>query len=313
MEVRDATGLKVAVFGATGPIGRYVTRALLERGADVRVVSRSANRLAREFGEAAVERHPADLEDAGAAREAALDRHLVVHAVGLPAEIFERHVPIARNVVAACRNAGARPFLVTSYWSYGPGDAAPMAESRSRRGDSGKAAVRERQEDVFLEADGAVARLPDFYGPEDGYSLLNEALASVVAGETATWPGDPDAPRDFLYYADAGRLLVTLALRKEAYGEPWNLPGSGGVPPRELLEQGARVAGTSARIRRIRPWMARLASLVRSDVRAFLDVMPIYEAPALLDTSKLEALVGPVDVTAYGEGIPATVDWLAGR
>lgn len=313
MEVRDATGLKVAVFGATGPIGRHVTRALVERGADVRVVSRSADRLARDFEDAPVERRPADLEDAAAAREAALDRHLVVHAVGLPAELFERHVPIARNVVAACRNAGARPFLVTSYWSYGPGDAAPMEESRPRSGDSGKAAVRERQEDVFLEAEGAVARLPDFYGPEEGYSLLNEALASVVAGETATWPGDPDAPRDFLYYADAGRLLVALALREEAYGEPWNLPGSGGVPPRELLEQGARTAGTSARIRRIGRWTARLASLVRPDVRAFLDVMPIYEAPAVLDTSKLEALVGPVDVTPYGEGIPATVEWLAGR
>lgn len=312
-EARDAAGLKAAVFGATGPIGRQVTRVLLERGADVRVVSRSAERLARDFGDTAAERHPADLEDPTAARGAAADRHLVIHAVGLPAESFERHVPIARNAVAACREGGARPFLVTSYWSYGPGDRAPMPEDRPRSGDSRKAEVREREEEVFLEADGAVARLPDFYGPEEGYSLLNEALASVTAGETATWPGDPDAPRDFLHYGDAGRLLVDLALREEAYGEPWNVPGSGGATPRELLERAAAAAGTELRIRRIRPWMARLVSIVRSDVRAFLDVMPLYEAPALLDTSKLEALLGPAEVTPYGEGIPETVAWMEAR
>ena len=313
MEGRDAAGLKVAVFGATGPIGRRVTSVLAERGADVRVVSRSPENLARHFGELPVERHAADLEDPAAAAGAARDRHLVVHAVGLPAEAFDRHVPIARNAVAACREAGARAFLVTSYWSYGPGQTEPMREDRPRRGDSRMARIREREEEVFLEAGGAVARLPDFYGPEEGYSLLNEALGSLVAGDTADWPGDPDAPRDFLHYADAGRLLVELALREEAYGEAWNVPGSGAAPPRQLLETGARAAGTAPKVRRIRPWMARLAALFRSDVRAFLDVMPLYDAPAVLDGSKLEALLGPLPGTPYEEGIPETVAWLSGR
>lgn len=310
---RDATGLQAAVFGATGPIGRRVTSELVGRGAHVRVVSRSPGKLERHFGDLPVERHPADLEDAAAAVTAARDRHLVVHAVGLPAEAFARHVPIARNVVEACGEAGARPFLVTSYWSYGPGDGNPMREDRPRTGESDKARIREREEEVFLGAGGAVARLPDFYGPEEGYSLLNEALASLVAGGTADWPGDPDARRDFLHYADAGRLLVELALREGAYGEAWNVPGSGAAPPRELLEMGARAAGTEPKVRRIRPWMARLAALFRSDVRAFLDVMPLYEAPAVLDTSKLEALLGPPSVTPYDGGIPETVAWLSER
>ena len=188
-----------------------------------------------------------------------------------------------------------------------------MPEGRARAGESEKAAIREEEEHVFLEADGAVARLPDFYGPEEGYSLLNEALASVVAGETADWPGDPDASRDFLHYGDAGGLLVELALRDVAYGEAWNVPGSGAEPPRRLLEMAAEAAGTEARVRRIRPWMARLVSLFRSDVRGFLDVMPLYDAPAMLDTSKLVALLGPPEVTPYEEGIPETVAWMADR
>lgn len=306
-------GSRIAVFGATGPIGRRLTGSLLERGLDLRVVSRSEERLARDFGALDVDRWPADLEEPGAAVDAAEGCDVVVHAVGLPADRFERHVPMAEAVADACRATGARPFLVTSYWSYGPGDPDPMPESRPLEGRSEKAAIRRRQEDVFLEAGGAVARLPDFFGPEEGLSLLNDALAAVAAGKTPSWPGDPDVPRDFLFYPDAGRILAELVLRPEAYGEPWNVPGSGALPPRSILERAARDAGTSLKLRRIRPWMARLAAIFSREIRAFRDLMPIYEAPLILDTSKLERLLGDVETTGYGEAIPATLRWLERR
>lgn len=305
--------MKAAIFGATGPIGRQVARALLERDVEVRVVSRRAENLVRDFGAMAVERRTADLEDPGAAREAAHGADLVIHAVGLPAELFERHVPIARNAVDAARSAGARAFLVTSYWSYGPGDAEPMPETRPLTGSSRLARIRQEEERVFLSAGGAVARLPDFYGPEPGLSLMNDAIEAVAAGKTANWPGDPDAPRDFLYYPDAGRLLAELALREEAYGEVWNVPGSGAEAPRRVLSRAAGAAGTRLRLRRIRPWMARLASLFKPDIGPFIEVIPLYEAPAVLDTSKLEGLLGPPATTPYEDAVPATVKWLAER
>lgn len=304
----------IAVLGATGPIGRRVTGELVARGHAVRVVSRSEARLARDFADLDVDRHAADLEDPEAARRAVEGCGRVIHAVGLPAERFERHVPVARRVVDACRSTGARPFLVTSYWSYGPGDEAPMRETRPPKGKGEKSVIRRRQEAVFLEAGGAVARLPDFFGPEPGLSLLNDALAAVAAGKVATWPGNPDAPRDFLYYPDAGRLVADLALREEAGGEAWNVPGSGAEPPRAILERATRVAGTRrARVRRIRPWMTRLVALVRRDVREFLDLVPIYEAPVILDASKLERLLGEVTTTPYEEAIPETLTWMADR
>jgi nucleoside-diphosphate-sugar epimerase len=305
--------MKASIFGATGPIGRRVADALLGRGFDVRVVSRSPDNLARRYRDVSVERWPADLQDRAAAVEAARGSDLVVHAVGLPAELFDRHVSIAQNTVAACGEADARAFLVTSYWSYGPGDDGPMPESRPRKPGSEKAAIREGEEQVFLQGGGAVARLPDFYGPEEGVSLLNDGLRALLDGAAVSWPGNPDARRDFIYYADAGRLIVDLALRDEAYGEAWNVPGSGAETPRAILELAARIRETRLRLRRIRPWMARLAALFRSDVRAFLDVMPLYDAPVILDTSKLEGLLGKVDVTAYETGIPATLEWMEQR
>jgi len=239
--------------------------------------------------------------------------NLVVHAVGLPAHLFEQHVPVAENAVAACRKAGAWPFLVSSYWSYGVGDARPMPESRDRAGPSDLARIREAEERVFLEADGAVARLPDFYGPEEGLSLLNDALGNVRRGASAAWPGDPDAPRDFLYYGDAGRLLVDLAFQEDAYGDAWNVPGSGVEAPAALLDRAARIVGTRAKVRRIPRWMARVVGLFRADVRGFVDIMPVYEAPAILDTSKIEGLLGDIETTSYDEGLAATLRWLEER
>lgn len=305
--------MRAAVFGATGGIGRHLVPELLDRGVDVRVVSRSRENLERDFGNCAAEIVPADIGDREAADRAAEGCDLVVHAVGLPGAAFERHLPLSRSTVEAARASGGRAFLVTSYWSYGPGDETPMAEDRPRRGDSRMSEIREEQEHIFLEAGGVVARLPDFFGPDPGFSLPNDALESLVAGETVSWPGDPDARRDFVYYPDAGRLLAALCLEERACGEAWNVPGSGAESPRSLLERAADEEGKELRLRRIRRWMAYLAAIFDPEVRAFLDVMPLYEAPAVLDCSKLEGLLGPVETTNYGEALSATLEWLGER
>lgn len=302
---------RVAVFGATGGIGRHLVPELLDRDVEVRAVSRSRENLERDFAAGGAELLPADIGGREAADRAAEGCDVVVHAVGLPAEAFERHLPLARSTVRAASRAGARSFLVTSYWSYGPGDEEPMSEGRPRRGASRMSAVREEQEEIFLEKGGTVARLPDFYGPDPGFSLLNDGLESLIRGERVSWPGDPDVPRDFIFYPDAGRLLADLLLEERAYGEPWNVPGSGPKTPRTLLEAAARLAGRELRLRRIRRWMAFLVAPFSSEVRAFLDIMPVYEAPVVLDCSKLEGLLEEVRTTDYGDALSVTLDRMA--
>lgn len=304
---------RAVVLGATGAIGRRLVPELLARGLDVRAVSRSRDNLERDFGSTGAEIAVADVGDPDTAAGVADGCDVVIHAVGLPAEAFDRHVPLARNAVAAASRSGARSFLVTSYWSYGTGDDEPMREDRPRGGSSRMAAVRDAQERVFLEEGGAVARLPDFFGPERGVSLLNDGLESVVQGDRASWPGDPDVRRDFVYIPDAGRILARMVLEEDCYGRPWNVPGSGAETPRALLGRAAEMAGRELRLRRIRRWMAYLVAPFDSEVRAFLDVMPLYEAPAVLDCSALEDLLGGGETTHYREALGSTVEWLAGE
>jgi nucleoside-diphosphate-sugar epimerase len=310
----DTTGelkfQRVAVFGTTGATGREVVGELLRRGVHVRVVSRSPDHLARAFGELGVERHAADLTDRNAAIQAAEGCDLIFDCVGLPLERFHLHVAIAQNVAAAMEASGARGVLVTSYWSYGPGDAGPMPEDRPLAPGSEKARIRREQEEVLLRSGAAVARLPDFYGPGAEISLLNDGLKALAAGKSVLWPGDPEAPRDFSFIPDTGRLLCDLAERPAAYGQPWNVPGSGPEPPRKILEQAAELRGTRLKLRRGRRWMVALAGLFRPELREFKDLLPLYERPVILDDTRIRRLLAEIRVTPYEEGIRRTFLWL---
>jgi nucleoside-diphosphate-sugar epimerase len=306
--VSTLTFKRAAVFGATGATGREIVRELLRRGIAARTVSRSAEKLARDFGDLDVDRRAADLCDPDAAKAAAEACDLIFDCVGLPMDRFADHVLIARNTAQAARAHGARTVLVTSYWSYGPGDETPMREDRPLTPGSDCALIRKRQEDVLLEAGACVARLPDFYGPGAEITILNDALKKIHAGKTALWPGDPEAPRDFIFIPDSGRLLCALATADGAYANAWNVPGSGTEPPRAILQRAAALYDVKLKIRRGRSWMLRLAGIFIPDARAFRDVLPLYERPAILDTTAISELIGRPEITPYEEGIRRTLE-----
>jgi nucleoside-diphosphate-sugar epimerase len=299
-----------AVFGATGATGREITRELLRRGAAVRVVSRSIEKLKRDFGELDVELRVAGLLDREAAVAAAQGCDLIFHCVGVPLHRFDLHPHMTRNTAAAMRAHGARGVLVTSFWSYGPQGSTSVSEDRPPVDDCRKCRQRREQEEVMLEAGGAVAILPDFFGPGAEASMLNDALAAAAAGKRVLWPGDPDAPRDFIYIPDVGPVLCDLAWRRESFGERWNVPGSGVEMPRRLIEA---VAQGEVEIQRARRWMLLLGGIFKRQLREFRDVLPLYEGSYGLDGSRLAKLLEGLEPTPYDEALPATVNWLSAR
>lgn len=299
-----------AVFGATGATGREITRELLRRGVAVRAVSRSIENLRRDFGELEVELRVADLMDREAALAAAEGCELIFHCVGLPLHSFDLHPPMTRNTASAMAAHDSRGVLVTSFWSYGPQASTSVSEDHPPAGDCRKCRLRREQEEVMLEAGGAVAILPDFFGPGAEASMLNDALATAAAGKRALWPGDPDAPRDFVYIPDVGPVLCDLAWRRESFGERWNVPGSGAVTPRHLIEW---VAQGEVRIQRARRWMLVLGGVFKRQLREFRDVLPLYDGPYGLDGSRLASLLEELEPTPYDKALPATVSWLSGR
>ncbi len=127
--------MKTCVTGATGFLGAHVTRALAERGDDVRVTYRDRGRLSR-LGGLASEHVRADILDPAAMRAAMRGVEVAFHAAGYfgsrPVEqVFRVNAIAPRIAVEAAAAEGVRRIVVTSsVAALGPAPAGGIADER---------------------------------------------------------------------------------------------------------------------------------------------------------------------------------------
>jgi len=238
------SGLAVVV-GATGPTGIHLAGELLARGMGVRVVARRPEALATAFAGLAVEQRPADALDRDALCRAVAGADLVFDCVGLPATQMRQHAQAARVITEAAGEAGARCVQVSSYWSYLPVGRLPLDESHPRTGGNAHIRARREAEDVMLAAGAAVAQLPDFFGPHVHASTLQRPLEEAAAGSAMSFVGAADSEREYAFVPDAMAMVAELALRDEAFGHAWLVPGSGPLSAARAAARAAPVSSTN--------------------------------------------------------------------
>jgi len=302
---------RVAIVGATGPTGIHLARHLLARGTPVRAVSRRASALERAFAGTAVEIAPADALDAEALRRAVEGCGLVVDAIGLPAGRMADHPRTARGVVAAARTAGARLLQVSSYWAYLPHRGEVVDESHPRQGGHPWFRLRREAEDVILAAGGAVAHLPDFFGPEVHTSSVQVALEAAEAGGPLPWLGGAGVAREVAFVPDVMALVADLARREEAYGQRWALPGNGPVTGRGLARLAAEALGRPVEVQSAPAWLLLALSPFKGELREIRPILRPYSRPVRYDTAKLRGLLGEPAPTPFADAVPATLEWIA--
>lgn len=298
----------VSVLGATGPTGIAIARSLLASGSHVRVVSRSEAHLNATFGETGAERVAANVESADDCRRAIDGCDTTFVCIGFPLAQFGKHVTTARHIADAAQSTGSRVVLITGYWFQAPSDG-PITAETAPNPSNPKSAIRLEQETIIREAGGLSIVLPDFYGAH-AHGVLNDALQAIIKGEKVLWPGNPEHLRDFVYVPDIAAPAIRLAEREEAFGNRWVIAGSGAMTPASLLKEAARLANKPLKLKMITPFLTKLASLFRADVRQFAEVYPIYNAPATFDDRATRALIGDWPVTSYDTGLQATIAWL---
>lgn len=110
--------MRALVTGATGFVGAHVTRALAERGDEVRVTFRDPDRLER-LGGVRCEPVEADVADVDDLRRAARRADVIFHTAGIVAssprdEVFRINGETPRTVVEAAAKEGVGRVVVTS-------------------------------------------------------------------------------------------------------------------------------------------------------------------------------------------------------
>jgi CDP-glucose 4,6-dehydratase len=314
---------RALVSGAHGFVASHLARALLERGAAVRVLDRPGPRLADVGGErlsgldllgirGEVELVEADLRDADAVATAVDGVDSVFHLaaqtiVGVaresPLETFEVNVRGAWNVFEACRAREVEGIVfASSDKAYGSSPELPYREDFPLRAtypyDASKAAA-DTIARSYATAYGlplAVTRLANVYGGGDlNFSrLIPETVVAVLDGRAPVIRSDGSPERDFLYVDDAvsAYLAIAAALDDGAAGEAFNAGGERPHSVREVVELIATVAGAG-----IEPNFRGAGNPDGEIDRQFVD------------STKLRELTGWRPEVGLEDGLQLTLEW----
>ena len=110
----------------------------------------------------------------------------------------------------------------------------PALERHPREGAPPCVRFRREPEDILRSAGGAIVHLPDFFGPRVHTSTLQLGVIDAVNGKPMSSIGPADVERDYIYVADAMKVVARLLTREETNGDDWVVPGSGPVSAVQL-------------------------------------------------------------------------------
>ena len=309
---------KVAIFGAAGPIGRYVGNELDHRGVPFRAVGRTKTKLESVFGKLPhAELVAADLSDPGGAKQAAEGADTIIYTLGVTYTEFPLYPKLMRIAVDAALAAGVQRFvLITGVYPYGVPQTKKVAETHPRTPVAVKGRLRKEQEDTLIAAGERgslqymIVRLPDFYGPYADNSLANPIFRAALAGKTANWLGPLSTPHEFVFVPDAGPVIAELASRDDCYGETWHFAGPGEISGQAFVQKIYQAVGRQPKVRTAGRTLLQILGWFNPLMRELPEMLYLQETPVLLDDEKLHRKLGQVHKTSYDHGIQKTLDWM---
>jgi GDP-L-fucose synthase len=318
MPAADAAylGRRALVAGGTGTIGIPLVRQLLERGAEVTVVSLHDEAYARAMLGPDIRFRRADLTDLDECLRATQGQEFVFNLVGIKGsvgigetKVASYFVPMLRfqtNLMDAAFRSGASRFLfVSSVCAYPP---SPLHHEdnvwnglpkQNDRYPGLAKRIGEAQGETYLKEFGwdavRIVRPANVYGPHDDFDprtaqVIPALISRMVAGENPVrvW-GDGSAIRDFVFSEDVAYWCLEAAARAPAC-TPINLG-----------------AGQGRTIREVATVIARLVP-GRPEI-AWDPDKPTGDPVRLLSVERARKLLGYSERTPLEKGIRATIEW----
>jgi nucleoside-diphosphate-sugar epimerase len=298
------------VIVGKGPVGQTTAEALVARGHDVRILSRSGGTTSGAF-----EHRQIDAADAEAVTAATRGAAALYNAVN-PA--YTRWAtdwpPIAAALLAAAERTDAVLVTMSNLYGYGR-PSGPMTPESPLAATDTKGRVRMRMWTDALAAHQAgrarvtEARAADFVGPQvpADHSHLVRQIAALRKGSRAWVVGDPDVPRSWGYLPDVAETLATLGTDEHAWGRAWHVPTTEPRSQRQALSDLATaMQAPPARVSSI-PWPVLSAlGVAMPFLREVVAIRHQFDQPFVLDATATTETFGLV-ATPWDEVVAATV------
>jgi nucleoside-diphosphate-sugar epimerase len=294
------------VLGA-GPVGRAVVAALVARGIEPAVVTRSGATVP-----GAISRR-ADLGDPAQAADAVAGAEVVFQCAQPPYHRWPEEFPaLQARAMDAAISVGALLVVAENLYGYGP-VTSPITEDLPLTATTRKGAVRARlwQDLEAAHADGRLrvvaARASDFFGPGvDASAVGGRFFGPLALGKAVLVIGDPERRHTYTYVLDFGEAMVRLSETPATWGRAWHVPNSPAVTTRAFAERAAAFAGHPLDLRRVARWQLRLVGVVVPPVREMVEMLYEFTDDWVVDHSAYAALLGD-HATPLDEALAATV------
>ncbi|MFC6603742.1 SDR family NAD(P)-dependent oxidoreductase [Ectobacillus funiculus] len=304
---------KVLVLGASGGMGYSIVKELCERGIAVIAFARTKEKLEKLFGaEPNVTIITGDIFRVEDLQAAARGVEVIFQAANIPYADWEgKLAAFMTNIVHAAKEQSAKLAIVDNIYAYGRSPDKKVDEAALKQPHTKKGKLRLQVETIVKESNvpALIAHFPDFYGPNAESTILNYTLQSIVQNKKASFVGNQKIAREFIT-PDGAKAIVNLALREEAYGQNWNIPGAGVITGEEMVQTLRGITKYDKRVSTITKGMIRFLGLFNANMREVVEMLYLTEEPVVLSGEKYERIIGKLPRTSYEEGLRQTIAYM---
>ncbi len=298
---------KIAILGANGRLGRVVGKAFIDAGFDVRAVTRTG-------------KVPAELKGATAVAGDALDRASLIDATEGVDIVFNglnpiytdwgKCLPMAENVMAACRANGALHLFPGTVYNYGSPMPQVITEETPFHPTTEKGRIRCAMEDLFRgEAEAGrvrtiVLRAGDFFGGTGSGSWFDLVVAAKMKKGVYTAPGPADLVHEWAYLPDFAVAFVAVArnLDKLSIYEALNFPGHA-VTDLEIMAAAEKALARPLKMTSMPWWVLRAGSPFVPMWREIVSMSYLRFEPHRLVSARLADIIGEIPHTPLDRAV----------
>ncbi|MEQ2526831.1 SDR family NAD(P)-dependent oxidoreductase [Bacillaceae bacterium CLA-AA-H227] len=305
---------KALVLGASGGMGYSIVKELSNRGIEVTAFARTKSKLDELFrDDANVTIFQGDIFQIQDLKSAANNVDVIFQAANIPYPEWEEKLEtFMGNVLVAAKESKASLAMVDNIYAYGRSGGRKVREDFPKNPHTKKGQIRLNVEALVKNSGvkALIAHFPDFYGPNAENSILHFTLQGVVKNKRAMFVGNQKIKREFIFTPDGAKAIVNLALNEDAYGQNWNIPGSGVISGKELVKLIRDIDNYEKGVTTITKGMIRFLGIFDPFMREVVEMFYLNEEPVVLDGTKYEQFIGELPNTAYRDGLKQTIDYM---